>query len=100
MSMRYIIRRPHAEDLKEVESHIRDLPEKLGKPDANLRRFLKIDFSPLRYAQYQFFTRKEGAAYQWVCPSIELVAEDESGLFALTEMFHIPKPDHLKHLPA
>ena len=101
MSMRYIIRRQKPEDLKELQSVIPDLTSKLGKPDANLRRGIKVESGSMhQYVQYQFQTRKEGTAYVWICPSIELVAEDEKSLFALTDKFNVPKPSHLQHLAA
>lgn len=98
MAMRYILRRQRAEDLSEIKSQIPDLEQKLGKADKEMRRFIQFPISATRYLTYQFFTRTAGAASSWVCPSVELVAEDEAGLFALTDMLQVPTPEHLKHL--
>lgn len=98
MAMRYIIRRPKAEDLADIESEIPDLSTKLGTPAENLRTALPVAFSALRTAQYLFQTRKVGTDWIWICPTIELVAEDEKGLFALTDKFKSPKPAHLAYL--
>ncbi len=98
MAMRYIVRRQRPEDLSEIKSQIPDLDQKLGKADKEMRRFIQFPISSSRYLSYQFFARTAGAVSTWVCPSVELVAEDEKGLFALTDMLQIPAPDHLKHL--
>lgn len=98
MAMRYIFRRPKPDELSDLKSQIGDLEQQLGQATDNARRLIKVRFSPSRYAQYSFFTRKTGATWAWIAPSVELVAEDEKGLFALTEKFHLPKPAHLAHL--
>lgn len=96
--MRYIFRRPKPEDLAEVKKQIPNLDGQLGQAAENYRRFLKVPVSPLRYVQYTFVTRKQGTAWSWIAPSVELVAEDEKGLFALAEHCGIQKPSHLAHL--
>jgi len=98
MAMRYIIRRQKPEDLSEIKRQIPNLDQKLGKADKEMRRFIQQPISSSRYLSYQFFTRTAGNASTWVCPSVELVAEDEKGLFALTDMLQVPTPEHLKHL--
>lgn len=96
--MRYIFRRPKPEDIAELRPQIEGMDEKLGTPQEKARRFVKVAYTPVRYAQYTFLTRKVGTEWVWVAPSVELVAENEAGLFALTEKFHLPKPSHLAHL--
>jgi len=96
--MRYIFRRPAPSDLNDLKSQINNLDTQLGRPGENFRREIRVPFTPMRYAQFMFFTKKVGTDWVWVAPSVELVAEDEAGLFALTEKFHIPKPSHLAHL--
>jgi hypothetical protein len=98
MSMRYLIRRPKPEDLTEVKQRVKDLDTQLGKPGADFKRIISVSFSPLRSAHYQFSTRKVGADWIWVSPCIELDGEDEKGLFALTDLYHVPRPAHLTNL--
>ena len=96
--MRYMVRRPKPEDLSDIKPLIPDVEKQLGAPAENFRRFLRVPFSPQRYAQYTFVTRKVGAGWVWLGTSIEFVAESEKGLFALTDHFKVERPDHLKHL--
>lgn len=96
--MRYIIRRDKPEDLSDIKPLIPDVEKQLGAPAENYRRSIRVPFSTQRYAQYTFVTRKTGASWVWLGTSIELVAEDERGLFALTNRYNVPKPEHLKHL--
>lgn len=95
--MRYIIRRPKAEDLSDLSARISNLTKQLGQAGENLRRSLSVVQSPMRSAHFKFMTRKQGNAWQWVCPSIELVGESEMDLLALTETFGVEK-SALKHL--
>lgn len=99
MAMRYIIRRQKAEEFADIKTRVPDLDARLGAPAENLRNAIQVTFSPVRSAQYFFQTRKVGAGWVWTCPTIELVAENEKGLFALTKQFNVPKPAHLAHLP-
>ena len=98
MAMRYLIRRNKPEQVAELKKEIPDLEKQLGAPAADLRRYIRVPFSTMRHAHYTFITKKSGEAWVWSCTSIELVAEDESGLFALTERYNVPKPSHLAHL--
>ena len=98
MAMRYLIRREKAEDFSDIKSQISDLEQKLGTADEGLRRDLKVRFDDHSTAMYQFLPRKTGGGWQWVCPTIELLAKDEPGLFALTSKFGVPIPQHLAHL--
>jgi hypothetical protein len=95
MSMRYLIRRPKPEDLTDIKREIANLEAKLDKPLENYRRSVEVNYSPLRSALYQFQTRKSGTGWTWICPSIEIVAENEEGLAAMTEKFKVPRPSHL-----
>ncbi len=97
--MRYIIRRSSPEKLTDIQSLIPNLEEQLGSAGENARRFIRVPFSAERYAQYAFFTQKNGTAWQWISTSLELVAENEKGLFELTKKFNVEKPSHLAHLP-
>lgn len=98
MAMRYIFRPPHPESHTDLKQQIPDIDKQLGTPAADLRRHFRVPYNSMRYAQYTFFTRKKDAGWIWVCTSVELVAEDEKGLFALTDHFKIPHPSHLAHL--
>jgi len=98
MAMRYLIRRDKAENLNDLESEVSGLKEKLGAPAADLRCDIPVVLSEKRYFQLQFLTRKTGTGWVWVCPSIELVAEDEKGLVDLMAKFKLHKPEHLAHL--
>ncbi len=96
--MRYLIRREKAENLHELEAEVSGLQEKLGAPAADLRCDIPVVLTEKRYFQLQFLTRKTATGWVWVCPSIELVAEDEKGLVALMAKFQLQKPEHLAHL--
>lgn len=96
--MRYIFRPSQPEDFSDIKKLIPNLEQELGTPGENFRRFLRVPFSPARYAQFAFLTRKAGANWQWIATSVELVAENEKGLFALTDQFKVPRPEHLAHL--
>lgn len=97
--MRYIVRRQEPEKFADIQSFIPNLNEQLGAAGENCRRFIRVPFSSMRYAQYVFFTKKGAAGWTWVSPSLELVAENEKGLFELTRKFNLEKPAHLAHLP-
>lgn len=101
MAMRYIYRWPEPEDFSLLKPLIPDLDSQLGKPADKLRRFIKVadPSSLVRYSNYTFLTRKKGNDWIWMCTSVELVAEDEAGLFVLTERHKIPRPSHLSHIP-
>ncbi len=99
MSMRYIIRRPKAEDFSEIKTKVPDLDAQLGTAAADLRREVLITHSAHRTSQYFFQTKKVGAAWVWTCPTLEVVAENEKGIFQMTKMYNVPKPSHLAHLP-
>ena len=96
--MRYLVRREKAENLTELESEVSGLTEKLGTAAADLRCDIPVILTEKRSFRYQFMTRKVGAGWIWICPSIEIVAENESGLFELLKKFNLPKPAHLAHL--
>ncbi len=96
--MRYLVRREKAENLSELESEISGLTQKLGTAAADLRCDIPVILSEKRSFHFQFMTRKVGTGWIWICPSIELVAENESGLFELIKKFNLPKPAHLAHL--
>lgn len=95
MAMRYIIRRKNSEDLSDIRRDVSNLDSQLDKPGENLRRTVEVTFSPMRSAVYQFNTKKTGTSWVWVCPCVELVAENEEGLFKLLERFNVEKPSHL-----
>lgn len=95
MSMRYIIRRSKPDDLTEIKREVPDLEKQLEKPLENYRRPVEVTYSNLRSAVFQFMTRKVGNDWVWVCPSVELVAENEEGLCALTDKFKASRPNHL-----
>ena len=99
MAMRYVIRRSKVDEYAEIKREVSNLDDQLGHPAENMRRPIRVQFSPMRHVVYTFVSRKKGDAWIWVCPSLEMVAEDEAGLFALTEHFHVPKPTHLAHVP-
>jgi hypothetical protein len=95
MAMRYIIRRQNTEDLADIRREVSNLDSQLEKPGESLRRAVEVAYSPVRSAVYQFSTKKVGTNWVWICPCIELVAENEEGLFNLLEKFKVEKPSHL-----
>ncbi len=95
MAMRYIIRRKNSEDLTDIRREISNLDSLLAKAGDGLRRSVEVSFSPLRSAVYQFSGKKVDALWIWSCPCIEIVAENEEGLFNLLEKFQVEKPSHL-----
>ncbi len=102
MSMRYIVRRNNAADLGEVKRDVPDLDSKLGSvgtdygtAGAHYRKDVEVNITPMRYITYQFIPKKEGTAFTWTCPSIELVAESEEGIFALCDRVKAERPAHL-----
>lgn len=95
MAMRYIIRRKNSEDLSDIRRDVSNLDSQLDKPGDGLKRAVEVTFSPMRSAVYQFSAKKSGANWVWVCPCIELVAENEEGLFKLLEKYNVEKPSHL-----
>lgn len=97
MSLRYIARRAQPEDLSEIKTRVNGLEQQLGPADEDFKRTISVRFSPLRHAHYVFSTRKVGETWEWVCPCIEFDVEDEEGLLALTEVYKVPWPSHLKH---
>src|SRR5688572_30826356 len=99
MAMRYIIRRKKAEDLSDIRPQVPDLDNKLGAAAESLRNAIIVPLTAVRSAQFIFQTRKTDKGWVWICPTIELSAENEKGLFALTKHFNAPKPAHLAHLP-
>jgi len=98
MSMRYIIKRTKADDLSEIKAKIPDIETQLGSAAENLRHSASISHSHSQTSQYLFQTRKVTTGWVWVCPTIELVADDEKELFELTDLHGIAKPSHLAHL--
>jgi len=100
MAMRYIFRRSTPENYADLRQQIPGLDAQLNTPAENLRRLIRVPFNTMRYAQYTFLTKKKENSWVWICTSIELVAEDEKGLFALTDHFKIPRPSHLSHIRA
>lgn len=95
MAMRYIIRRKNTEDLTDIRREVSNLDAQLEKPGDGFRRSIEVAYSNLQSAVYQFFTKKVGTSWVWVCPCIEIVAENEEGLFKLLEKFNVEKPSHL-----
>lgn len=103
MAMRYLIRRSNPEDFADVKRDIPDFEKQLGKIGADLgtagahyRRELEVRIANDRCINYQFAAKKTGTETKWICPSIELVADDEIGLFALCDRLKTDRPSHLK----
>lgn len=95
MSMRYLIRRQNPEKFDDIRAVVRDLDIQLGSPGENFQRKVEQGFNPHRSAHYIFITRKVVSGWVWICSTIELVAENEKGLFALLDYFKTTKPIHL-----
>lgn len=95
MAMRYIIRRKNSEDLSDIRREVSNLDTQLNKAGDGLRRSVEVNLSPVRSIVYQFNSKKSGTTWTWTCPSIEVVAENEEGLFKLLEKFNVEKPSHL-----
>jgi len=96
--MRYLFRRPNANQFSDLKTEIPDLESKLGAPAADLRRLFEVPVSKTQSVVYQFFTTQSGKAWAWTCPSVELVAESEPEFYALTDRMKIPR-SQLSHLP-
>ena len=97
MSMRYIIRRPNRQDLEEVRQHFPDLESQLGSAQVDLRRDLRVVFSPMQRVTYLFSAEEVNGAWTWVCPTVELVGESQKDLLELTNRYNIPG-ESLSHL--
>ncbi|NQW45668.1 MAG: hypothetical protein HQ462_09735 [Deltaproteobacteria bacterium] len=95
MAMRYIIRRQNTENLTDIRREVSNLDIQLEKPGDGYRRAIEVAYTPSRSAVYQFSTKKVGTAWVWICSCIEVVAENEEGLFTLLEKFKVEKPSHL-----
>lgn len=93
--MRYLIRRSNPGDLSDIRTHVPNLEAQLDKPAENLQRTIVVPLSPVRSCAYTLTTQKTATGFAWVCHSIELVAENDEGLFALTDKFKVPRPSHL-----
>ncbi|NBV50137.1 hypothetical protein EBR78_02820 [bacterium] len=98
MAMRYILRRTQPEDLAIIRKDVGQLDEQLGKPADGLKRTVGLSISNLEKVNYLLVTKKIGSEWIWICPSVELVAENEPGLFKLMQRFSLPAPAHLAHL--
>lgn len=96
--MRYIIRRSNPEDLTTLKKDIPQWDSSLEKAADGLRRILPVTLNNLDRINYLLLTQKKGADWIWVCPSVELIAENEKGLFNLMARFSIEPPAHLAHL--
>lgn len=102
MAMRYLIRRTKSEDLADIKRDVPDLDSQLGTvgsdqgtAGADYRKQVELRLTPNRHITYQFIPKKSGANWIWTCPSIELVAEDDAGLYALCDRLKAPHPSHL-----
>ena len=100
MAMRYIIRRQNPEDLAFLKKEFPSLDTQLSKASDGLRKTLEVTIGNLERVTYQLMTKKKGSDWVWTCPSIEMVAENEQGLFNLLKKFSLPPPAHLAHLSA
>ena len=98
MAIRYLVRRDDASNLAPIEAEVTDLKTQLGDPEKELQRCVSVRLSAERSVEYHFVTRESGGAWAWVCPTLELAAEDEQGLFALVDKYQIETPSHLAHL--
>jgi hypothetical protein len=98
MAMRYIIRRSNPEDLISLKKDIPQLDSQLEKASDGLRRIIPVTLGNLDRINYLFLTQKKGTDWIWTCPSAELVAENEQGLFSLMERLQVQPPAHLAHL--
>ena len=98
MAMRYIIRRSSPEDLSGIKKDLPQLDNQLEKPSDGMKRTYTVTISPMEKINYLLVTKKQGSTWIWTCPSIELVSENEAGLFALMKRFSLQAPAHLAHL--
>lgn len=96
--MRYIIRRSNPEDLASLKGDVPELEKTLEKASDGLRRVIPVTLSNLDKINYLLLTEKKGSDWVWTCPSVELVAENEQGLFKLMERLSVEPPAHLAHL--
>ncbi len=93
--MRYIVRRKNPTDFSDLKKEVSDLETQLGKAGDNSRRVIKVRVNAERYFTYPFFTRKNATDFEWICSSVEVVAENETGLFAMTDKLGVERPSHL-----
>lgn len=100
MAMRYIIRRSEPENFSSLSADLPDLEKQLEKPGDGMQKVFPVKLNALERVNYLFVTKKKEAQWVWTCPSIELVADNEAGLFSLMERFSIAPPAHLAHLKA
>lgn len=100
MAMRYIIRRPDPENFSSLSSDLPQVEKELEKPGVGMQKTFSVKLNTLERINYLFVTKKKEAQWVWTCPSIELVADNEAGLFSLMERFSIAPPAHLAHLKA
>jgi len=98
MAMRYIIRRPDPENLAPLSSDLPNLPSSLENPGDGMKRVVPVKINNMERVNYLFISKKKDTQWVWTCPSIELVSENEAGLFSLMERFSIAPPAHLAHL--
>lgn len=95
--MRYIIRRPRPENLDEIRNYVRNLDTALGPAAADLRREIPVAFSPTQRIVFTLTTRKGGNEFQWVCHTIEVVAETEPEFLQLAQRLGVHELSHLAH---
>lgn len=95
MSMRYIIRRQRPENLDEIRNYVRNLDTLLGPPGADLRREIPVGFSATQRIVFTVTTKKADKDFQWVCHSIEIVAETEPEFMALAQRLGVHNLSHL-----
>jgi len=96
--MRYIIRRSNPEDLTSLRKDLPQIEKSLEKASDGLRRIIPVALDNLDKINYLFLTQKKGTDWVWTCPSIELVADNEQGLFKMMERLSVEPPAHLAHL--
>ena len=103
MSLRYLIRRSNAQDFNDIRTHVPKLDEELGDagvlvgPQAGLHRSITVQLSPTRSLQYTFFSKKTEKGQEWICPSLELVAESETELRQMCTEHDVKNLDHFRH---
>jgi len=100
MAVRYLIRRESPEDLGALHEALGDVAKQLGPAGMNLRRNIRVHYGPLSIAVFTFMTRKKENDWIWVCPSVELAAENEVGLRELGSKYNVGNLPHLGNEPA
>ncbi len=89
MASRYLIRRSRYEDLADLQNYFGHLEERLGNPGPEKSRVLTRAFNTVRFAHFRCKTLQTPKGWVWICPAIEIEAEDDAGLKKLGQEYGV-----------